>query len=204
MKKLLFTTLALGSMAASVYADAMTHHHVHRDSSVGTRTFRSQMYTRLEVGSSIQHFKEGFLMEDTTLSYDPVKALASQKLVKNMDSSVGSIGLGYKFNRTFDADIKATYAGSSIVSLSANLYGMYNTPSSRFAPYATVGVGHHVYLRNIKFSSERAFFTLGLGVRMDLMKSLDADFGYRFATSFKKPFKNMQIHQILGGVLYHF
>ena len=190
MKKLLITTLVASSMAASVYADGMAHSH--------SAHHMGSWYARGQAG--------------IVLAFPGSPALT-------YDTALAGVGVGYKFNNMFSADVLLNYYGAttdaptpgtavsnSAVSASINGYaGWVN--SSKFVPYLTVGVGTNFTPREFSFAgaTDRGFLTLGGGVKMQMVRSVDFDLGYRYGTTFNGGlFSGTATHQILAGVLYSF
>lgn len=139
---------------------------------------------------------------------------------------VYSVGVGYKFDNNFRADVNAQLRNSKhesnereYKSKAVFVNGYYDFDSSSiFTPYVTAGVGYaqnnmnklatgntNVEVRNVAYNA-------GFGSKVNVAKDVDLDFGYKFVNLGKFKSKagettaelKAHAHELSAGVIFSF
>jgi opacity protein-like surface antigen len=202
MKKLLCTSLVALSVVASGAAFGAP--------STAAKAKKTGFYVRGDVGGG---------------------SFKSEDMAKAKIGPVAGIGVGYKFDDMFRADIIGQYRSFKVsadtitfstYALLANGY-LDISNSTQFTPYLTAGLGvsHNILSGVPQYNGDMKGtnypWQVGTGVRMKLSDDIDADLGYRYANYIGKlklgnatvlaesrDNKDLGSHQILLGVAYNF
>ena len=174
---------------------------------------KSGVYVRGDIGAS-KMFK-GTQTDDNPLSgsFNDVKP-------------VYSVGVGYKFDNNFRADVNAQLRNSKHESATTEykskavfVNGYYDFDSSSiFTPYVTAGVGYAqnkmdgLATETTNVTNKNFAYNAGFGSKVNVAKDVDLDLGYRFVNlgDFKSKTSNTvttrkaHAHELSAGVIFSF